>query len=380
MADYRTQKVGPGIVIFVAVFALIFLTIKVGDWTSAFAEKRELTLLFDSVSGIKKGTQVTFAGKKIGEVKEVEFLSKPTATKPNSDEGAAAADISCFVRVTASVSANAPINSDTRACIMMAGMLGDKLVALTPGNPEAAPLSANAFLAGENTGIERLMVTGKRLIKRLEGMMNGLDGLLVSVNGVMKDPQFTDNLKGTIAHAKGALEKAQPLLVEAKELLDENRPNIKGMIANARDLTAKGCNTLGTLNDTLGDVRPKLNGTLNNVQQLTSDMRPKVNTLLEKTTTTVGKAGDTLDTTKGLLSDNRENITTLLSNLRATGGNAKHFTHTLRMVFAPWSAFNKDASATNQPTGVVKVPASNVVDSANGPLQPKKDVPASAGK
>ena len=107
-----------------------------------------------------------------------------------------------------------------------------------------------------------------------------------------------------------------------------------------------------------------------NIQSLTTELQPKLNELMAKTGSTLDKAGATFDTTNALLSNNRENITMMLTSLRETGYNAKHFTHTFRIIFAPWSIFSsqKKPDAAKQPAqdGAVNVLAPAGQAAANG--------------
>ncbi len=361
MAEYRTQKTGPGIVIFVALMALIALSIVVGKF-SFFHKERDITIYLDSVSGVKDRTAVVYAGQKVGAIHKIRIL-QPQESKvrvvPKGDSPTLTQTNHYYVEVIARVAEDTPVNQDTKASVMMVGMLGDKQLDLAPGDPNAPPLKAGDALYGENAGMERIVTMGRKLVVKLEFMMEHLQTLLTQVNGVVKDPLFQDNLKGVIANARTTLEKAGVTLAEVKEVLGENRENIKGTMGNVRELTDKGKTTIASLNDTLGDARPKLSATLDNVQKLTTDIRPKVSNVMDKAGATLGKAHDTLDTTHGLLSDNRENISVMLAHFRDMSRNTKHFTHTMRMVFAPWSAFSGDKKPQPKPPGErgeVKVP------------------------
>ena len=343
MAEYRTQKTGPGVVIFVALICLIALSIFVGKF-SFFSDEREITIYLDSVSGVKERTVVVYAGRKCGEITTISILQpadSKTKVVPKGDSATPMQTNRYYVVVKATIENKTPVNQDTKASVMMVGMLGDKQLDLAPGDPGAPPLGPGDALYGENAGMERLVSTGRKLIVKLESLMDNVQTILGHLNNVMKDPNFQDNIKGAVANARATIEKAGVTLAEFKEVLTENRPNIKGTLANARELTEKGKTTIGTLNDTLADTKPKLAATMDNVQKLTGEIRPKATALIDKTHDTMGKAGGTLDNVNGLLTDNRSNISQLLTNLRDMGYNTKQFTHTMRMIFAPWSAFSK---------------------------------------
>ncbi|MBI5684432.1 MAG: MCE family protein [Verrucomicrobia bacterium] len=353
MAEYKVQKTGPGVVIFCGVVALIFMVLAAGELHSMlFQDSKTVTIYFDSVSGVKERTKVTYAGRKCGEVVKLVDLSKPK--KDPQDP----ASKSYYVEVTAKVDKKTPVNSKTKALITMVGMLGEKELDLTPGDPEAPALAAGEGLYGESGGIDILINTARKLIVKLAPLLDSVQSVLGNVNDVIKDPAFKEDLKATVARAKDTLANADATLKQAKEMLGENRDNIKSVLINARDLTEKGKDTLTTVNDTFGETRPKLQALIASVQKLTAELQPKIDELMaksngaiDKAATTLDKAGTLFDTTNSLLSNNRENISMMMTSLRETGYNAKHFTHTFRMIFAPWSIFSsqKKPDAPKQP-------------------------------
>jgi ABC-type transporter Mla subunit MlaD len=381
MAEYKSQKIGPGAVIFFGVVALIFMVLAVGKFP-LFQHTKDVTLYFESVSGIKERTKVTYAGRKCGEVKELFNLASP----------AAAGSKLYYVKVVAKVDDTTPVNSETKAMVTMVGMLGDKEVDLLPGNMNAAPLAAGQGIFGESGGIDILINTARKLVVKLEPLMDNVQSVLGNVNDVLKDPAFKDDVKGLVAKGRDTLASADATLKQAKEMLGENRDNIKAVLGNTRDLTEKGKTTLTTVNDTLGETRPKLQALIASIQKLTNELQPKLNELMaksngtiDKATTTIEKAGALMDTTNSLLTDNRETITMMLTSLRETGYNAKHFTHTFRMIFAPWSVFSSqkkpDAPKPAEPQDAAKASALSTQAAAVGaPADAAKPATPSATK
>lgn len=370
MAEYKSPKTGPGAVIFFSVAALIIMVLSVGKFP-IFQHTKEVTLYFESVSGIKERTSVTYAGRKCGEVKELTDLTTPKQDGSGKFY---------HVKVVAKVDDKTPINTQTKAMVTMVGMLGDKELDLVPGDPTQAqtwPAGKDIEIYGESGGLDILINTSRKLVVKLEPLLNTMQLVLGNVNDVLKDPDFKQDIKISVAHAKVTLESADAALKEARAMLGENRDNLKVTLGNARDLTEKGKTTLVTLNDTLTDMRPKLEVLVANLEKLTADLKPKLDDLLAKTGGTLDKAGvtfdkasATLETTHTLLNDNRENIAMMLTSFRETGYNAKHFTHTFRMIFAPWSIFcdqkKPDLTKPPEPGATAKTPAAggNPADAA----------------
>ena len=361
MAEYKSPKTGPGAVIFFSVAALIIMVLAVGKFP-LFQHTKDVTLYFESVSGVKERTTVSYAGRKCGEVKELTDLVTPKQDASGKFYN---------VKVVAKVDDKTPINTETKAMVTMVGMLGDKELDLVPGDPAKAqpwPAGKEVEIYGESGGLDILINAARRLVVKLEPLLSTVQTVLANVNDVLKDPDFKQDIKLTVSHAKVTLESADAALKQAREMLGENRDNLKVTLGNTRELTEKGKTTITLLNDTLGDSRPKLEALLADIQKLTTELRPKLEELLTKAGGTLDKAGGTfdkakttLDTTDSVLKDNRENITMMMTSFRETGYNAKHITHTFRMIFAPWSVFSDqkkpDQTKSPEPGAAAKTPA-----------------------
>jgi ABC-type transporter Mla subunit MlaD len=340
MAEYKSPKTGPGAVIFFGAVAVIFMVLAVGKFP-IFQHTKDVTLYFESVSGIKERASVTYAGRKCGEVKELTDLAVPKLD---------AAGKLYYVKVVAKVDDKTPINTETKAMVTMVGMLGDKELDLVPGDPAKAqplPPGKEIEICGESGGLDILINTSRKLVVKLEPLLNTVQTVLANVNDIIKDPDFKQDLKTTVAQARIVLQNADATLKEAREMLGENRDNLKAVLGNTRELTEKGKTTVTMLNDTLHETRPKLEALINNLEKLTGDLKPKLDDLLAKTGgtldkagTTLDKAGATFDATHAVLSDNRENITMMLTSFREAGYNTKQISHTFRLIFAPWSVFS----------------------------------------
>src|SRR6185503_4531597 len=236
MAEYKSQKAGPGIVICLALAALLFIIFAVGKF-SFFEKTRELTFYFDSASGISERTHVTYAGRRCGEIRSLRVL-QPAEEKTDSDGNR------YYIEVKATVDTRTPITRDTKASIMMVGLLGEKQLNLTPGDPNAPPLATGEALYGSNAGFEKIAAVAGKLTARLEVTLANVDALLINVNDITKDAKFKEDVKATIANARSTLAKAEETLAEAKALLGENRESIKGAITQVHTLADKATATV----------------------------------------------------------------------------------------------------------------------------------------
>lgn len=94
-----------------------YLALGVGSPLQA-GEEREIKAIFDSVSGLKVGNEVSIAGVRVGRVSEIGL----------SEDGAALISLSLQKKME--------IPDDTIASVAMAGLMGEKYVSLQLGGSD----------------------------------------------------------------------------------------------------------------------------------------------------------------------------------------------------------------------------------------------------
>jgi phospholipid/cholesterol/gamma-HCH transport system substrate-binding protein len=112
---YRAStEVIVGIFVILGVACLAYLSATLGEanlWRSPYYE---VSAVFDSVSGLRKGAGVEIAGVEVGKVLEI-----------NLDQNQA--------KVIMGIQKGVAISDDTIASIRTQGIIGDKFIKLTPG-------------------------------------------------------------------------------------------------------------------------------------------------------------------------------------------------------------------------------------------------------
>jgi phospholipid/cholesterol/gamma-HCH transport system substrate-binding protein len=131
MALSREIKVGVFVFLgLVGAAAIIFL---IGDNRSLFSSKAPYHAEFADVQGVKPGSTVRMGGVDIGTVSRVQYPSDPGQT---------------LIQVSLSiVRREAPrIRQSSRASIAAKGLLGDKMVTISPGRPDEASLPEGSLV------------------------------------------------------------------------------------------------------------------------------------------------------------------------------------------------------------------------------------------
>lgn len=111
-------------VILVALAIVAFAAFKLGQAANLFAKRYDLVVFLPSANGLRPGGSVTLAGQLVGTVKEIEFLPVDFDTTRN-------------LKITARIDRRLrdQIRGDSEARLRTMGLLGDKVLDISPGTP-----------------------------------------------------------------------------------------------------------------------------------------------------------------------------------------------------------------------------------------------------
>ena len=127
MITWDQLRVGGIILVAVAIVALA--AVQLGRAANIFAKRYELMVFMPAANGLREGGSVTLAGQLVGTVKTIEFLPVDF-------------DTTRTLKITASVDRRLKdqIRRDSEARLRTMGLLGDKVLDITPGTPRFAVL------------------------------------------------------------------------------------------------------------------------------------------------------------------------------------------------------------------------------------------------
>ena len=142
----------------VVFFAIVYL---LGARARYFESKYELAAEFNEVAGLLEGATVRLAGVQIGRVTSVVLSTRPQGK----------------VRVTMTVARrfHERIRQNSEARIATQGLLGDKIVDITPGSPDAPPLAPGGTLASqEPQEMSRMFAEGASTLRSVSELASTL--------------------------------------------------------------------------------------------------------------------------------------------------------------------------------------------------------------
>lgn len=118
---------------FITIGGLLFVAgiYFIGKNRNLFGETFQLRSYFSNVSGLKVGNNVRFSGINIGSVKAIEFVS----------------DSSVVVMIAIEEDVHKYIKTDAMASIGSDGLMGDKVLTISPGSASKVIVKNNAIIA-----------------------------------------------------------------------------------------------------------------------------------------------------------------------------------------------------------------------------------------
>ncbi len=193
-----SSEVRAGFLITISLVVLIVLLFTAGN-VQLFQNTREVPILFNYVGGLEKNAPARLAGYKIGKVSDIRFS--------NTSERK--------VVVTLSIDKGISLKKDSQAFIDVMGFMGEMFVELTPGSPQAEPLSEKQPLEGTDpVPVMKVVKEGTELLKEFEKTQDSLQ-------------KMVGDLKGIVGENKPNVDKTLQNLNETSENLKEMTHDLK---------------------------------------------------------------------------------------------------------------------------------------------------------
>ena len=246
------EQLKVGAMIIVAIGVLTLAMFKLGEAANLFAKHYQLVALLPSVNGLRVGGSVTVAGQLAGTVSAIEFLPPDADTTRN-------------LRVTVEIdqSLQQQVREDSRARIRTLGLLGDKIVDISPGTPRYAVLPQNDTLQVETAlDYEAVLVQASgavsdmvQLTRDLRGITGGLARGEGTVGQLLTNRSLYDELNGTLARTNTLLTRLQAPNGSFAKLLDDPAmyQNLTGMIGSVDSLVRQMRSENGTVGKLLAN-------------------------------------------------------------------------------------------------------------------------------
>lgn len=234
-----------------------------------------------SVSGLSKGSTVSFNGLRVGEVTDISLLPEDPRR----------------VMAIVQVENSTPIRTDTRARLEYQGLTGVATIALSGGEPSAPPLAAGPgqplpTIFADRSDFQDLIETARNIARRADDVLERV-GRVISDNegGINRTVQnverfsqaLGENAEGIdrfLAQVGQAAEKVGPL-AEKLETLATNLDQVVRSVEPQR--VTRIVENVESFTQALGDNREAISNTFRDAQSLTARLNeaaPKLDAAL----------------------------------------------------------------------------------------------------
>ena len=208
-----------GLVLFVSTIYFV------GKQKNIFGNTFHLKALFKTVSGLKVGNNVRFSGINIGNVNEVELLT----------------DTSVMVDLVIRKKYQEFIKKDARASIGSDGLMGDKVLTISPGTSDKKPVSTGDIILTKNAiEMEDVMLSAKTSVDNAGIITAQLAEFTTKMNTgngalskLISDEKFSNSLQNTLVNLETASNEFALFTAKINsgglsESLDTTMRNIQG--------------------------------------------------------------------------------------------------------------------------------------------------------
>lgn len=207
-----------GGLIFVAVAVLGVAIYKLGAAVNLFSKRYELTAFLREGGGLRIGGSVLVAGQLAGTIKDIEFLPVDNDTLRNLK-----------ITVGLDEKLKEQVRGDSKARVRTLGLLGDKVIDISPGTPRNAPLQdGDTLQVTQSFDLEEVMTKAASAVDDVVGLtkdMRTLTKQLVAGKGtigqLLANPALYNQLEGTLARTNALLFRVQSSRGTLARFLDD---------------------------------------------------------------------------------------------------------------------------------------------------------------
>ncbi|MFO7717677.1 MAG: MlaD family protein [Thermodesulfobacteriota bacterium] len=314
MSVYKGAEIKVGIFVCIALVALGYMSMQVGQGFFGDRDMKNVRVEFDNVTGLKQGAPVEIAGIDVGQVKSI-GLSQGKA------------------ELTLALNQDVDVPADVQAVIRTRGMLGDKFVELRGGSsgmPEleegqritrsSSPEDLDQLLqkvgqiADDISTVSRSVSNvfgGEQGEAELQSVMDNVRELTGTLNGLVQ--QNAESVQRIVANLDGftadmqemsaqnkegvgkAVEDLSAFAANMREITGENKEGVQRIVANLDHASGQLQHTMQAMQNVLGKVDEGEGtlGTMVNDKEMAYDLK-KTMTSLESVSRKIDKGRGTL--------------------------------------------------------------------------------------
>jgi phospholipid/cholesterol/gamma-HCH transport system substrate-binding protein len=217
-----------GLFIFIGTVLLVFSIFFIGNKEKLFTRTIEIKAYFSQIEGLKVGAPVRLSGYDIGSVSKISFAQNDSTAKIE-------------VRMRIDESLKQFIRIDSQASVETEGLVGKKILTITPGSPNQAEVFEGTTIKSKSP------VNVTKIIEQTESLMSNLKDLTSNFAGIFAKINQGEGSLGRLVH-------------------DDQLYN------SAVNITQTGAKSLATITNRMNDVSDLIINTTSSVKTVVANV------------------------------------------------------------------------------------------------------------
>ncbi len=217
MINSTGLKIKTGVFVIVGLVLLLAIIFFIGNQKNLFRSTINVHANYKTVAGLQEGNYVRFAGINVGSVESIEIINDTTVRVDMCIQQ----KLRKFIRV------------GSKANIANDGLMGDKLIQITPSSDSSAFIAENSELLGVSPlDMDKLMSRAEKVGVKIESIVNNVDTLSGNLSKIfgkvnsgkgslgklLNNEKLASDLEQTVASAKQTVKTVN----KAASGIDEN--------------------------------------------------------------------------------------------------------------------------------------------------------------
>lgn len=298
MASSNSLKVGLFVTLALAIVVALILNFSKGR--GLFTPSYTITVIAESVGGLKPGAAVSMSGVPIGSVMAIELTADRRA-----------------VSITCRILKRYEVHSDATFDIETSGFLGDQYVSIVPVENKGGTLKEGDTVKAQSPfNLQEAARSATHLLTKLDAAMDRINGAIGRVDKLLLSEQTLTDLSATAGNIREVTERAKGAVSRVDLLVATNAVSFTAALSNLNAVAVSLQGVATNLNSTFQRADPAFQTALKEAAAATADLRVVTGEIREGR----GMVG-------ALLHDEavRDNFSLTISNLTVVSSNlAKH--------------------------------------------------------
>ncbi|HMC85084.1 MAG TPA: MlaD family protein [Chitinophagaceae bacterium] len=206
------QKIKTGAFVLLSLLLLLAFVFLIGRQKNMFASTYTVYASFKNISGLKEGNYVRYAGINVGNVDNISILN----------------DTTVLVMLMLQKKIQPHIKEDATASIGSDGLMGDKLIAISPGSYTSPVVKDGGKLRAANpVDVDRIVNNLSKISDNAEVLTGSLASVMTKINNgegsfgrLINSDKLVKNMEGTLSSAQQTVSTVQKTASNATETME----------------------------------------------------------------------------------------------------------------------------------------------------------------